>query len=105
MSATVKIIIASGIGVFASWLIDGDYSLRSLARLGGNLILSAFAAIIFMFFVDSFGHAPEFVQWGGAGLIGGVTNEILRRMKRTDVTIKIGSVVELTSEGLPQNDA
>lgn len=103
MSPTLKVLAAAGIGTTAAFLIDGDFSIKSFARLGGNLTLSGAMAVVVMFFVHSFGEAPEFVQWALAGLVGGLTMHITRRMKTADVSIKLGSVVELTSEGIPHD--
>jgi hypothetical protein len=101
MSPTLKVVTAALVGAVAAFMIDGDFSVRSFVRLIGNLALSGAMAVVVMFFVHSFGESPEFVQWALAGLVGGLTMHITRRMKSADVSIKLGSVVELTSEGIP----
>lgn len=105
MSATAKVAGAAIAGTLAAWLIEGEFTWRSLARLVGNVALSAAMAVIAMYFVLSFAHAPEVVQWALSGTIGALTMHVTRRLKGADVSIKIGTVASLTSEGIPEHDA
>jgi hypothetical protein len=103
MSAAMKVAGAAGLGAFASWLIDGEFTWKSLARLFGNMIISGMMAVVVMFFVTTLAHAPEFAQWATAGIVGGMTNQIMKRLQTLSLSVKVAGI-EAGSKGI-ENDA
>jgi hypothetical protein len=101
MSATAKIIGAAGAGAFASWLVEGDYSMRGFIRLFGALIAAGFMAIVVVYLVPVVNDAAEVARIGVAGVVGGFSSHIFRRIVRADLSAKIGGV-GIESDGLDE---
>lgn len=93
-----KIIWAATGGAFATWLIDGDYSLRGFAQLFGSLIIAAFMAIVAVYFIPSVDNAPEIVKIGISGVVGGFASDIFKRLTNAKLSAKIGGV-DISSDG------
>jgi len=98
MSATAKIIGAAGAGAFASWLLEGDYSWRGFLRLFGVLIIAGFLAIVVVQFMPFLEDAAEVARIGIAGVVGGASTHILRRITSMDFSAKFGGI-EIDSQG------
>jgi len=92
MSATAKVLGAAGAGAFASWLLEGDYSMRGFVRLFASLIIAAFMAIIAVYFISGIADAPELVKVGMAGVVGAFSADIFKRITRADLSLTIGPI-------------
>lgn len=103
MSATAKILGAAGIGAFAGWLLDGDFSGRGFARLFGSLLIAGFMAVAFVELMPFLTMASESARVGVGGVVGSFAADVFKRITRADVSIKT-PWVDAESNGSDEKD-
>lgn len=103
MSATAKLLGAASAGAFASWLLEGDYSIKGFMRLFASLIIAAFMAIMAVYFISGIADAPELVKIGTAGVVGAFSADIFKRITRADLSLTLGPI-KAESDGKEPNE-
>jgi hypothetical protein len=104
LSIQMQIAIAACIGTVADWLFDGDFSFKSFLRLTGSVVVSAAAAVAFVYFVPIMQESPEIVKIAVGGIVGNLTKTVLIRIKKMELKLNIkGSTLSSPPSGDVEN--